>query len=119
MVIFSLYTIPKTSVQGVAVVKLFCWEYKMEEQISEVRAKEVSQLKKFAYALAGFMFLLYVLLSLVSAPSLDLTYGSRMPGCHYHSSSLWPPSVFMPSWAMSSRPARSSLLSPSSAAFLG
>lgn len=43
-------------------MKLFCWEFKVKEQISEIRAREVSQLKKFAYLLAAFMFFMCYLL---------------------------------------------------------
>lgn len=45
-----------------SIVKLFCWEHRVVQQISEVRAREVSQLKKFLYTLALFMFLLYAAL---------------------------------------------------------
>ena len=42
------------------IVKLFCWEYHVLKQISEVRAKEVSALKKFSYLVALLVFLMYV-----------------------------------------------------------
>ena len=43
------------------IVKLFCWEYQVMKQINEVRAHEVTQLKKFAYLYACMMFLMYAL----------------------------------------------------------
>jgi hypothetical protein len=42
------------------IVKLFCWEYHVLKQISEVRAKEVLALKKFSYLVAFLVFLTYV-----------------------------------------------------------
>jgi hypothetical protein len=44
--------------QGILVVKLFSWERSIATRIDKVRAKEVVELKRFAYTLAGFMVLL-------------------------------------------------------------
>jgi hypothetical protein len=46
-------------VQGMLIVKLFCWEDHMKDQIDQVRAQEVSLLKNLANLNACMMFLMY------------------------------------------------------------
>eukprot|EP01130_Rhizamoeba_saxonica_P010479 TRINITY_DN4290_c0_g2_i1.p1 TRINITY_DN4290_c0_g2~~TRINITY_DN4290_c0_g2_i1.p1 ORF type:complete len:1213 (-),score=271.96 TRINITY_DN4290_c0_g2_i1:21-3659(-) len=52
--------------QGITIVKMFCWEDKMVDQVEVTRKKEVKSLKKIRYCQALFNFLLFLNNSLLS-----------------------------------------------------
>jgi hypothetical protein len=56
---WGAHTPSTPNVQGMLIVKLFCWEDHMKDQIDQVRAQEVSLLKKLANLNACMMFLMY------------------------------------------------------------
>lgn len=60
------------ALQGMLIVKLFCWEYHVLKQISEVRAKEVSALKKFSYLVAFLIFLIVSTSTIISVGTFSV-----------------------------------------------
>ncbi|ELR15338.1 Channel-conductance-controlling ATPase [Acanthamoeba castellanii str. Neff] len=68
---------------GVLIVKLFCWEYQVMKQINEVRAHEVTQLKKFSYLYACMMFLMMSMSTFISVGTFSVYVCSpRIPPQH-------------------------------------